>query len=711
VNRLVAIGDTVELSGVTATTWLFDGTAGQEVNVFLQALSADPADRNRAVYAVVVRDSLPNFLGHPVTSLGGDSSLELRSTGRITLPNTYRYGLTIGWPRDREPYTGPYRFWIYPINRSPESTSELLLPGDTLVGERIDHVGDIDEFRITALPGNQYNAFFIAEGPPSQHLRALIVGTNYVAVSSGADTALRRNATGRFSIGEMGTEVLLVVGEDDRDITDRGSYRVLLYPVNWEPELTTAVLVPSDSVIHETIELMGDVDQFRLQVVEPIEVNIVLVHESAEQRHGLQASLSEEPASRWLPQGFSDSAFGSRVVQLDPAKSYAVNVHGAGTVASYGYAGPYSLYVYRIDRAPELLPSIVTVGDTVDGEILDPVGDIDEFVLDAPVGSILRGYFQCSAPTGGLEFTVTHEGQNATRAYSFCYPSQQVLEEGGTGRFTLPWSGPYTVRVSGVNGGFIVTEKGPYRFRFTTFPVDPEVHAASVAIGDSITDEPIDILGDVDEFLLVGTPGATFVALFVNYGGGNLSLELLEVGEALAFDTVASGGWFESSGFLTLPPAGAMRLRVSDLGWCTNPIDCVGIGAEGPYAIYLLPVSRGPELVSAAVAIGDTVAGEAIEPAGDIDEYSFAATVARDLSVYFQTPQGTAWPGLTLDVQDPTTDSIFGSVTSDNPTSDLEDLAVGPFTIPADGTYLVRVRSAIATNGTGEYRFRIVAHN
>src|SRR5204862_2941920 len=44
-------------------------------------------------------------------------------------------------------------------------------------------------------------------------------------------------------------------------------------------------------------------------------------------------------------------------------------------------AGSYRLYLYRVNRAPESVPAVVTIGDTIAGESIDPPGDVDEFTL------------------------------------------------------------------------------------------------------------------------------------------------------------------------------------------------------------------------------------------------------------------------------------------------------------------------------------------
>ena len=50
--------------------------------------------------------------------------------------------------------TGPYVLMVAPVNRAPESVSPVLVAGTKVLGESIDHPGDIDEFTFAGRAGD-----------------------------------------------------------------------------------------------------------------------------------------------------------------------------------------------------------------------------------------------------------------------------------------------------------------------------------------------------------------------------------------------------------------------------------------------------------------------------------------------------------------------------------------------------------------------------
>ena len=128
----------------------------------------------------------------------------------------------------------------------------------------------------------------------------------------------------------------------------------------------------------------------------------------------------------------------------------------------------------------------------------------------------------------------------------------------------------------------------------------------------------------------------------------------------------------------------------------------------GPYRIDVVAVNRAPESVVGTVSVGDTIAGELIDPRGDIDEYALASSGAAAIVVDFQTPAGAfGAPGLTLEVVEQATGTVIGSATTMNPTASLEEVGTGPVVLSASSTYLIRVRGAWDRQSYGLYRFAV----
>jgi hypothetical protein len=124
----------------------------------------------------------------------------------------------------------------------------------------------------------------------------------------------------------------------------------------------------------------------------------------------------------------------------------------------------YFLLAFPINRAPESVPSAVGVGDTVDGEWINPRGDVDEFTVTAAQGQRLIAYVQTpqGAEYPGLVLRVIDVTSGAVLGSVPSYNPTPALEDQSTGPIQLPYTGAYTIRVEGASDRSGV---GPYRFK------------------------------------------------------------------------------------------------------------------------------------------------------------------------------------------------------------------------------------------------------
>src|SRR5205823_3542528 len=149
-------------------------------------------------------------------------------------------------------------------------------------GEDIGLPGDIDEFTFTGAAGEEFNAFLQAQsGSPETNLQLDVLdggGTVLPSAQSlGSDTSLLRQVTGRFALPGTGTYRLRVSGGPSypSDLS-RGAYRLFLYRINRRPETLPETLAFGDSLSGETIDLPGDVDEFRVTVPDSSGANLVV---------------------------------------------------------------------------------------------------------------------------------------------------------------------------------------------------------------------------------------------------------------------------------------------------------------------------------------------------------------------------------------------------------------------------------------------------
>jgi hypothetical protein len=143
-----------------------------------------------------------------------------------------------------------------------------------------------------------------------------------------------------------------------------------------------------------------------------------------------------------------------------------------------------------------------------------------------------------------------------------------------------------------------------------------------------------------------------------------------------------------------VPASGQVTIAVYQPGGFTRfcyDATCGGaLGVVGPYAFRVRSLNRAPENVPSTYTVGDTTRGEAISPAGDIDEFTSSGTPGDQLTLFYRlagpaTPDGGL---ITLEVVDPATGlslvgsnaAVFGTVF----------FSPGSFTVPSSGAFIVR---------------------
>src|SRR2546422_6271542 len=60
---------------------------------------------------------------------------------------------------------------------------------------------------------------------------------------------------------------------------------------------------------------------------------------------------------------------------------------------------------------------------------------------------------------------------------------------------------------------------------------------------------------------------------------------------------------------------------------------------RGPYRFWSYPIDRAPEHRPAAMPLAAEVRGETIDPAGDVDEFTFTAAAGAEYNAFVQAPR------------------------------------------------------------------------
>jgi hypothetical protein len=393
-------------------------------------------------------------------------------------------------------------------------------------------------------------------------------------------------------------------------------------------------------------------------------------------------------------------------VRLAPG-SYTIQVSkptGEGARHTGGYTGRYDLYLYRLDGAPEQASQVVAVGDTIEGESLDPPGDADNFILRGHRGDDvdIQLYGLDERWVQSMDLLLGYSG-GRTDPLGIAYWEVEGDLSHGTDHVVLPADGDYPIKITGGNIRRDNDGAAPYRVIVHKVSRAVEHHAARISVGDSVTDERLDDWNDLDEFIVTGAPGQLVIASAREEPGTmGVRLEAVEPAtrETLAF---TSSNSYRPSG-TTLPfaldSAGEAAVRLY------RAIDVIP-GEVGAYEFGVYVFSTAPENVSATIAIGDTVRGESIDRPGDVDEYIFDGAAGDTLSVYFNpisSPDHTM--PLVLEVLGSESDDPLGSIQI-GVGAELGDWQTGAFVLPESGSYIVRVRGFNYELGSGEYEFTL----
>jgi hypothetical protein len=284
----------------------------------------------------------------------------------------------------------------------------------------------------------------------------------------------------------------------------------------------------------------------------------------------------------------------------------------------------FTLRPTLIDMAPEHVRQSITLGAVVTGERIDHPFDQDEFLVDIPAAQEAELYL--SSDVGDYFYvTVVRVGSTASAFDDFIRPpvGWADLQLGASGRIALD-AGRYAVRISGTAGS-------AFNFLLRTVSPKPERAAELLTVGDTVA-ESIDYVGDYDDFVLRGTPGADY-EVFVSAGGtAPHQAEVLLLGLAEGAGPFASaepgGALLDSpTGRFAMPSTGQVTVRVRD--WW----DKAGGLYLGAYRLVAVAIDRRPEGRADVIAPSRNVIASALELYGDIDVFRFTLDAPTRLAL------------------------------------------------------------------------------
>lgn len=592
--------------------------------ILLRASSGNAAD---TVVAEVV-DERSQVLAEAL-SVGSDTTIAGQSSRWLALqPATY-------YVRVRAPGAddgGPYELRVYTRDPRPETENPALTLGRTVTGERLEADGDVDEFTLHGAAGDEWIVIARSLHPESGGVAVQLVapGTGEVldaAVSSMPSSGPGATASDRIMLPRTGTYTVRAMsgGWDEEGF---GPYHLRVDRVNRAPESAPAAL-PLGAVVDEAIGTVGDVDEFTVTAPTGTEVNLMMQLLDPMPRELVVELLRDgtrvTPPWRLTDPTASLDDFVSGVMVLEGG-TYTIRVSSATFGPLAGAAGRYRLELYPVDRRPEVPGALVIDGPTLAGA-LERAGDVDEFSITGTPGALVVVH----ASGGGPEIaeTLRLEVDSADGV-----PTSWAELDGAEPkhiRRRVPASGSLTVRVA---RAYRQSARGPYTVGAYTVSEAPEHVPATLTVGEPMTEERIDRPGDMDVFTFRGTPG-TQVSVFLGRPGDGV---LYASVRRASFDP---GNLFAFGGPMSMDGHSTGRITLEDEPYMVIVAPMPGLGGSGTphvgeYALRVFPIDRRPEGRAAAYVLGDTIRGEPLYPAVDIDEYTFTVTETVTVDVFWE---------------------------------------------------------------------------
>jgi len=608
------------------------------------------------------------------------------------------------------------------VEHPPETLPVTIVVGDTVTGEALDSLNDIDEFTFVAQAGTELDLFFQASsGMSNAFLDAFVLDTlgNVLAVVSsvGSDQTLNQ-ASGRFLVTTRGVYIVRISGADMYGSSSVGAYRFWLYPVNHKPEKKPQAIAFCYSIEGETTENTADIDEYRITVPAPSAANLVV--QLAAQAEGaiLLARLvtgGGDTVAAMQANGPGNDAQSSRITVS--AGTYTLRIAGDGVTP---LRGPYTVRMYAFSLRPESVRDTLVIGDTVGAELINPPGDQDTYwffgVRRQHANIKIQGRAAATSNGGFRAFLL---GPATPPDFLPVALVSVPTASGGTAhqslRLDLPRTGWYHLDVTGASTPEQLSEIGNYKLTLASWDTVPEIAPSSLAVGDSIG-ETIDPPGDWDQFTVTGTPGEELGLLIHSDGSYPFYPSILLFNAASSDSMTTVGQDTRFLGPFRVPANGRLTMAVFERPMvffreCYDEYCGSAYRLVSSYDVRLFRINRAPESIGAAYVVGDTAGGEAIDEPGDLDEYTSSGTPGAVLTPFFRMtgpPEPPGSYGLELEIVDPATGGVL--VGSGQQVFGQTFVQYQAFTVPTSGNFVIRVRGTGLFGedlNTGPYEFFI----
>lgn len=506
----------------------------------------------------------------------------------------------------------------------------IIVPGQT-VQESTSALSGVREFRIRGTADETWVLFAQTVGAQVEVILADSADREPIirGITPASTTELEEWSLGRWVLPRTATYLVRIFPHG------AGTYQFRIDAIGMSPEDSPPALA-ADVVVSESIDNVGDVDEFVFTGATGQEFSLMARLDAGmsdsivfEFTRGAQVLGQLQTNS---PHDFLDELSTGRFA-LPADGDYTLRVYGPAAGRTAAATGTYLVELHTIDRNPSLGAVLALDGPEIEGVIERP-GDVDDYHFAADAGQSVVIHLNTPGTMRGSlgafftdEFgqgiaAVSTEELNAGHTLLYSFPSQLLR------------STTYTVRVSALYDVSLAT--GPYTLAAYTVSREPESVAADITVGETISAERIDRPGDSDHFTFRGEPGQ-LINIFLQSEASN--------GELVAM--LGYEGQTPLAGYHTFGSEDALdgmstgRIELADTAYVlrVSPSPQAHLTwSQGAYALRVFEIDRDPEGRSAQYVPGDTVSGEPLYPAGDIDEYVFQLAQTTQIAVLWDAP-------------------------------------------------------------------------
>lgn len=352
--------------------YTFQAAGGDEVNLMVQLVDG-LSDGLLVELVSPAGEVVHHVLREPTAALDdwafGRRTLHAAGTYTVRLSGT-------AWGAPAET-TGPYRLEVHRVDRAPENGGTVHLDG-AAVHEALERAGDVDEFTVDAAAGELVVLRVDGPAPARGPIAVRLMDPAGQVLAEAGPTGNGPDHSARAVLPVTGTYHIRVE-QLYTGMNATGPYSLSLYSVSAAPESVSAALRVGQTVTGERIDRPGDLDHYVLRGEVGDEVNVFVGGD-------ITAYVGVRPDNQpwsgiFAPTGTAslDGRSTGRLVLRDTLYHVTVDPQTAGS--RNASAGSYGLRVFRIDRRPEGRAAAYVPGKTMEGEVLYPAGDIDEYTF------------------------------------------------------------------------------------------------------------------------------------------------------------------------------------------------------------------------------------------------------------------------------------------------------------------------------------------